>query len=111
MKYQPDEPGSIGAPQLADLPLFCRFDGATYDPTLDQERLTGQLGRVYGVMRGGDWHTLDELVTRCGGTTASVSARLRDLRKSRFGGYTVERRRKTAGVWLYRITATQSRAA
>lgn len=35
---------------------------------------------------------------------ASISARLRDLRKPKFGGYVVERRRRTVGTWEYRVS-------
>lgn len=94
----------IGAPQVPDLnQLALRFDGATYDPTEDQSRLSGQLQRVFVVMQDGGWHTLEELVRKCSGTTASVSARLRDLRKQRFGGHDVERQRVQAGLWRYRL--------
>lgn len=40
----------------------------------------------------GGWWTLRDLSTRTGSPEASVSARLRDLRKPQFGGHTIERR-------------------
>jgi hypothetical protein len=80
-----------------------RFDGATYDAALDGERLCGQLLRVWSVMKDHGWHTLDELAAKCDATTQSVSARIRDLRKPRFGGMTVERRRHEGGLWMYRL--------
>ena len=84
------------------------FDGATYDPEIDGERLATLLHRVRACMADGRWHTLDEIVARCGGSTASVSARLRDLRKNRFGGHTVDRRRVEGGVFAYRIEANDA---
>jgi hypothetical protein len=89
--------------KTATLPLF---DGPTYSPKLDGKRLASQLQRVRLYMIAGHWHTLDQIIENCGGTTASISARLRDLRKTRFGGYTVERRRvdDAPGFWEYRIT-------
>lgn len=78
------------------------FDGGTYDPGRDRERLSGMLSRVATVMADGRWHTLRELATVTGGSEAAVSARLRDLRKPRFGGHTVERRYVVAGLWEYR---------
>ena len=63
------------------------FGGATYDATLDRERLTGQLGRVFALMAAdGEWRTLKRIVSVVGGSEAGVSARLRDLRKPQFGG-------------------------
>jgi hypothetical protein len=86
-------------------PLF--FDGHTYDPPKDEARLGGQLARVAKAMRDGRWHTLEELVRQCGGTTASVSARLRDLRKARFGTHTVDRQRVAGNPGLFRYRMTQ----
>ena len=86
------------------------FDGKTYDPALDKDRLKKQLGRVYDVMNDGWWMTLLEIQdwSRTRHNTfdpeASISARLRDLRKPKFGGYNIERRRRTNGTWEYRLT-------
>lgn len=79
------------------------FDGKTYDPALDHNRLNKQLGRVWSIMSYESWHTLDYLVQHAGGTTASVSARLRDLRKEKFGGYKVNRRRISGGLFEYQL--------
>jgi hypothetical protein len=82
-----------------------RFDGPVYDPAVDQARLTKQLGRVFGLMRDGCWRSLQDIVDATGDPHASISAQLRHLRKPRFGGYTVEKRRRTAtcGTWEYRL--------
>jgi DNA-binding transcriptional regulator GbsR (MarR family) len=83
-----------------------RFDGETFNPGLDRARLTGQLFRVYLLMADGHWRTLREISETTGGSEASVSARLRDLRKEKFGGHTVERQRRgepKAGLWEYRL--------
>lgn len=84
-----------------------RFDGETYEPAKDQKRLKGQLLRVYNVMLDGEWHTLEWLATACQGSVPSVSARLRDLRKERFGAHTIERKRSETikGLFLYRMIA------
>jgi len=79
------------------------FSGTTYDPILDRTRLTTQLNRVFDKMRDGQWHTLAELAEYSGGTEAAVSARIRDFRKARFGGHTVERERVRAGLWRYKL--------
>lgn len=83
-----------------------RFDGETYDPQQDCARLTGQLLKVYDAMKAGGWHSLAELSDRCGGSEASISARIRDLRKARFGAHKIERQRQSpfTGVWIYRMT-------
>ena len=89
-----------------------RFDGATFDPNLDQERLTRQLGRVFELMRDAHWRTLDEIQAFAGGSEAAVSARLRDLRKPKFGGYQVERRRRgSGGTFEYRVLVPSDRVA
>ena len=81
------------------------FDGKTYDPALDEVRLTGQLSRVKYFMRNGGWHTLQEIRDFANGSEAGVSARIRDLKKARFGGYTVNRRRvlDSLGLWEYQL--------
>jgi hypothetical protein len=80
-----------------------RFDGATFNPHLDGARLTRQLDRVEAYMNGGGWRTLSDIAKATGGSEAAVSARLRDLRKPRFGSRTVERQRRAGGIWFYRV--------
>jgi hypothetical protein len=80
------------------------FGGATYSPTQDKERLTRQLDRVRHLMLDGKWRTLREIADAVQGGEASVSARLRDLRKFPHLQH-VERRRVTGGLWEYRVTA------
>ena len=94
---------------MIDLPLFNnvppakRFDGnETYSPELDCARLTGQLAAVYEATRDGRWHTLSHLARAAGASEASVSARLRDLRKPRFGAHQIERKRVDGGLYVYR---------
>src|SRR5262249_44545565 len=86
---------------LAEAPVH--FDGATYEPLLDEERLSSQLVRVYNFMRGGRWHTLRGISEAVNGTAATVSARLRDLRKERFGGHAILRQRRDGGLFEYRM--------
>jgi hypothetical protein len=96
-----------GAPDH-ETPERPRFDGSTYDPELDEARLKTQLGRVLSVLREhpGQWFTPEELRgLGVPGSESGVTARLRDLRKSRFGGFRVEsqRRRGAGGAWEYRL--------
>lgn len=79
------------------------FDGETYDPALDHDRLSKQLGRTYDVMRDEAWRTLSEIASVYGDPEASISARLRDLRKKKFGGYIVNHRRRTESLWEYQV--------
>lgn len=69
------------------------FDGETYDPPKDQKRLTGQLDRVYEAVKDGRWLTLAGIASRTGDPEASISAQLRNLRKSRFGAWDIRKRR------------------
>ena len=78
-------------------------DGVTFDAERDAERLSSQRVRVLALMLDGEWRTLGQIATAVQGSEAGVSARLRDFRKSRFGGYQVERQRVTGGLWQYRV--------
>ena len=90
---------------MTQLDLIPYFDGETYQPEYDLDRLASQFERVKLLMRDGRWRTLAEIAKLVDGSEAGVSARLRDLRKPRFGGYTVERRRVDGGLWQYRVSA------
>jgi hypothetical protein len=79
------------------------FDGSTYDHCRDSARLGHELGRVWSVMLDGRWRRLTAIAIAAQSPEASVSARLRDLRKERFGSHTVERRYVAAGLWEYRV--------
>ena len=96
-------PNSLGLPfdQPDDAP---RFDGETYDPTQDHQRLGKQALNIFHWMRWGRWLTLHTLSGATGYPEASISARMRDFRKKRFGAHTIERRRIGAsGAWEYRL--------
>lgn len=95
-----------------DLPLFA-FGGRTYVATLDAKRLGAQLTRVIAAMSDGRWRTLSEIQAHIQRTTgkrdpeASLSARLRDIRKL-WGEEAMESRRRgddALGLWEYRSNA------
>ena len=88
-----------------------RFDGATFDAALDTDRLTRQLDAVRRWMLTHGCQSLAEIAAGTGFPEASVSARLRDLRKARFGGFTVERHRRSAGTWEYLVLPNLGDAA
>ncbi len=80
-----------------------RFDGETYDHERDGARLTGQHGRVWSVLSDGEWHTLSDIARSTGDPEASVSARLRDLRKPKFGAHNVNREYVKSGLHRYQL--------
>jgi hypothetical protein len=79
------------------------IDGGTFNPERDGDRLRRQLVRVRSLMLDGRWRTLAEISLVTGYPEASVSARLRDLRKARFGSHLVEREYVSKGLWKYRV--------
>ncbi len=83
-----------------------RFDGETFDAQKDGARLKTQLHRVRHLMVDGSWRTLEEIRQNLEAPYSSVpaiSARLRDLRKEKHGGWEVLSRRRTKGLWEYQV--------
>lgn len=64
---------------------------------------SGQFDAVLSAMRDREWHSLWQISEVTGAPLQSVSARIRDMRKPRFGGLTVERRYVTNGIFEYRL--------
>lgn len=71
----------VGGPQLVEQPVTHQFD-------LFGE-LTGQVAAVFEVMRDGRWHTMRQIAGQLSIPEQSVSARIRDLRKTEFGSHTI----------------------
>ena len=94
--------GRLSEALLGDDPYF---DGSTYDAARDQVRLTGQLLNVKQVLCDRQWHTLSEIAQRIGGSEAGISARIRDLRKPRFGNHKIDRQHISHGLWRYRMAS------
>ena len=69
----------------------------------DVVRLNKQQARVWAILKDEQWHTLYELAEWCGVPPQSVSARIRDLRKDKYGGHTVERESLGRGLFRYRL--------
>jgi hypothetical protein len=84
-----------------------RFDGADYSPDRDNYRLTGQILRVWEVMRDGQWRTLRQIADKTNDPEASISAQLRHLRKDRFGAHQIEREYINNGLYKYRLIINQ----
>ena len=91
------------------LPLF---DGRTFEPAFDADRLAGQYRRVFDVMSSGKPMTLAEIqnaiekATGVHDSQTGISARIRDFRKEKFGGHWVHSQRRgdaKRGVWEYQL--------
>lgn len=78
-------------------------DGTTFDRARDGKRLDGQMADVFGFMSDGQWHTLAEISRGTGHPEASVSSRIRDLRKPKFGGFRLTTEFVRRGLWRYRL--------
>ncbi len=92
---------------MSDLSHIVYRDGITYDHQRDARRLAAQHNRVLAFIRDGAWHTLSEIAQATQDPEASVSARLRDLRKPEFGSYLIERRYVRRGLHEYRLVVGQ----
>ena len=92
---------------MSDMPLLdWTPKGATIDLARDKERLGAQMQRVHDFVVGRGWLTLAQISSGAQAPQASVSARLRDLRKM---GFEVERQFCGGGLHRYRVTAPSSR--
>lgn len=87
------------------------FDGITYEHVRDGARLGDQMAAVLSVMADGKWRTLAGIASETNAPEASVSARLRDLRKPRFGGHTVNREYLQRGLFQYQLVVNETEAA
>jgi DNA-directed RNA polymerase specialized sigma24 family protein len=84
--------------------VFESFDGITFDPEQDAERLGEQMCRVLTVCLDDNWHTLSELSEKTGDPESSISARLRDVRK-KWGKAAMQSKRlkEGKGTWIYKV--------
>lgn len=84
------------------------FNGPAFSVAFDSARLSGQLRRIYALMKDGDWRTYNEIARVTGDPENSISAQLRHLRKERFGSHTVNRRtrgERSRGLYEYQLIA------
>ncbi len=82
--------------------------GETYNPHRDKARLNRQASKVFNLMRDSNWRTLAQIAMALCEPEASISARLRDLRKTRFGGHIVERESVVGGLYRYRLIVVEA---
>lgn len=80
------------------------FGGQTYNPSKDKRRLKVQYHRVFSLMSDGVWRSLEDIANLTGFPQASISARLRDMRKTANGRHLVERKRLQQGLFQYRLS-------
>lgn len=78
-------------------------DGQTFNRKRDGARLNKQAQDVFNFMADGQWHTLREISEATGHPEASISARIRDFKKPKFGSFNTERRHISKGLWQYRL--------
>lgn len=78
------------------------FDGY-YVTAADDGRLLNQLERIFYLMRDGEARTVEQIHRVVGGTQTGVSARLRDLRKAKFGAYDIATLDHGGGHFTYRL--------
>ena len=79
------------------------FEGDDYNHERDSDRLTGQLLRIFEVVKDSRWRTLKEIALLTKDPEASISAQLRHLRKPRFGSHEVEKQYVDRGLYKYRV--------
>ena len=82
------------------------FEGSDYVPKLDHKRLSTQLDKIIDLMLDGKYRTLAEIEDALGYPQASISAQLRNAKKAKHGGYTLNKqRRKLQGLFAYQLRA------
>lgn len=79
------------------------FDGDDYNAERDKQRLSGQLLDIFNIVKDGNWYSVTDIEELTGYKGTSISAQLRNLRKTRFGGYDIERRHISDGFYQYRL--------
>lgn len=90
---------------LEDYLKTARYEGPV-DARIDFDRLQGGIRKVHGLLSNNEWFTLREIETETGIPQASASAFIRHLRKARFGGFIIEKRRRNpnGGTWEYKMS-------
>lgn len=106
-RIEVDSPLRADPGQVPDKVPRAKHDGRVLEP-VDHPRLGDQLQAVYDLMRDGVWRTLTviqkDLEARGQHVSATgISARLRDLRKPKFGMHAVHRESLGGGLYRYRL--------
>jgi hypothetical protein len=79
--------------------------GPLFDWAVDHSRLERQMDKIRDYMLAAGWRSLAEIEQATGYPQASISAQLRHLKKVRFGGFGLDKRRRhqEGGTWEYRL--------
>lgn len=80
-----------------------KFDGADYIEERDYQRLAKNHLKLKELMKDCIYRTLREISDFTGIPEASVSAGLRDFRKEKFGGHTLNKRYEGNGLYSYQL--------
>jgi biotin operon repressor len=80
-----------------------RHDGPDLAPA-DQIRLANHLQKLVTLMSDGRFRSLQTIADALGCSESAAGARVRDLKKRKFGSFTVEKRRQSTG-YVYRVQA------
>lgn len=84
-------------------------DGETYEPPRDYHRLNRQMIQVYTVVADEEWWQIQPIQQKIvdygiWAEQTSISARLRDFRKAKFGSHGMIKENLGGGLWQYRLT-------
>jgi len=83
------------------------FEGSNYTPEYDHIRLAKQYEVIRDLMLDGKWRTVQEINAITGFPETSISSQIRNLRKKKFGSFTVPKRRRgnvKQGLYEYQVT-------
>lgn len=83
------------------------FSGSDIDAKLDNQRLSLQIVQIFNLMKDGAYRTLTEIAQATKYSEASISAQLRNLRKTIYGGHKISKRRTgrpNRGLFEYKLT-------
>lgn len=95
-------------PPLPPSSILGDRDGETFNRARDLYRLNDQALDVWTFMADGKPHLPREIEAGTGHEWASISARLRDFRKQKYGGHTVERVGLGNGLFSYRLIESKA---
>lgn len=82
-------------------PKATKFHGKTFDAKEDEDRLQGQLLRIYETLKGGQSLTAEQLSEYADVSLQSLRNRVSDLRV--YHGFIIDVERRSGGTFIYRM--------